>query len=107
MGNYNCRECIEKDLSNAKKELIINNKNLSSGNDSNQEANNSRTDLLNALKSNDLKEVKQEKLNDNNLINNANKDKSIVKKVLLKKEKNGNSKINSMNKIKKEERENN
>lgn len=106
MGNYNCRECIEKDLSNAK-ELIINNKNLSSGNDSNQEANNSRTDLLNALKSNDLKEVKQEKLNDNNIINNANKDKSIVKKVLLKKEKNGNSKINSMNKIKKEERENN
>lgn len=106
MGNYNCRECIEKDLSNAK-ELIINNKIVSSGNESNQEANNSRTDLLNALKSNDLKEVKQEKLNGNNIINNANKDKSIVKKVLLKKEKNENSKINSMNKIKKEERENN
>ena len=106
MGNYNCKECIEKDLCNVK-ELIINNKILSSGNDSFREANNSRTDRLNELKSNDVKEIEQEKLNDNNIINNADTDISVVKKVLLKKENKENSNNNRMNKIKKEERENN
>jgi hypothetical protein len=98
MGNYNCKECIEKDLCNVK-ELIINNKILSSGNDSFRETNNSRTDRLNELKSNDVKEVEQEKLNDNNIINNADTDISVVKKVLLKKENKKNSNNNRMNKI--------
>ena len=106
MGNYNCRECIERDLINSK-ELIINNKNLSNENDSYQDKNNSRIERLNALQSNILKEGEQEKLNDNNIINNADTDISIVKRALKKKENNDNSKNKSMNKIKKEERENN
>ena len=97
MGNYNCSECIERDI-NAVNEILINNRFFS--NCSDQDApRNSRNDRLKAIKLN-------EKEYENNNINNTDTDISVGKKALLKKMKNQNEIENNLANLKKEERDN-
>ena len=96
MGNYNCKECIERDI-NKVNELLINNTFFSS--ETNEE-NNSRTKRLNEFKS-------KENEKENNFIHNVETDISLGKKSLVRKMKNKNetNQYSSKN-LKKEEKEN-
>lgn len=98
MGNYNCRECLDKDITSIN-ELLINNRENSNSNNNQEIARNSRTERL---KSNKLKKVNADDKNKIEINNSADQNS------LLNKMKNENN-INQIkyNDLIKEERDNN
>lgn len=101
MGNYNCKECVQRDINNIS-ELVINNK-LTSSKTNQDDTYNIKDEKLKETNPND-----PEKENENNNINNVETDVSIRRKALLKKtKKSEESNYNNSLRLKKEERENN
>ena len=66
MGNYNCRECLDKDITSIN-ELLINNKENSNINNNKEIARNSRTERLKSMQ---LKKVNKDNNNNKKEMNN-------------------------------------
>ena len=97
MGNYNCRECLDKDITSIN-ELLINNKENSNINNNKEIARNSRTERL--------KSIQLKKVNKDN--NNNKKEMNNDQNSLLNKMKNENNIYQiKYNDLIKEERDNN
>ena len=99
MGNYNCKECVERDI-NSINELIINNR-FTSSKKNQDDTKNLKDEKLRETNPND-----QERDTENNIINNIETDVSIRRNALLKKKKK-NEDSNYNNSIRSKKQENN
>ena len=103
MGNYNCRECLNNDITSIN-ELLINNRENPNSQNNQEIARNTRTELLKSIQ---MKKVNNDKDNDKDNakmeMNNSKDQKSLLNK--MKNENNINR--NKYNDLIKEERDNN
>lgn len=97
MGNYNCRECLDKDATSIN-ELLINNRENPNNKNNQEMGRNSRTERLKSI------QLKKIKVDNNNSVETNN---SADQKSLINKMKNENNNQNKYNDLMKEERDNN
>ena len=97
MGNYNCRECLDRDITSIN-ELLINNRENPNSQNNQETARNTRTERLKSIQ---MKKVNND--NDKMEMNNSKDQNSLLNK--MKNENNFNQ--NKYNDLIKEERDNN